>query len=99
MLSLADRLCAFLEIVNSMPKCHVMAQDQPVRAPLAKGHTHASGVDKPDTADHPIELHVRVATYYNLYAEALKDWDELVFSRQSREDVHVVLRRGMAEED
>src|SRR5919202_1778582 len=87
-------------VVLGSAELDLRAEERPVRTRLVLvGHPDAAGVHPADAADTPVHLDVRVAGDDDVGAHAVEDPPQPPLRRQRRDDVEVVLRRGMAEEN
>src|SRR2546423_5227726 len=82
------------------PELDPRAEERPVRAwPVLVRHADAAGVDQADSVDLPLELNVRVAGDDDRGVDAREHLAQPVDRRRGRDDLPVVARGGVAEED
>ena len=87
------------EVVGCVSKLNIWAEQQPIGTGSAEGHSDAAGIYDAGAFDFAVELHMGVAAHDCCGGESFEDWGKAVFGGQFSEDVVLVLRGGVAEED
>ena len=88
-----------LQVIVCVPQLNAGPEQKPVRSSFAKRHASAARVDDARSPDHAIELHMGMAADDDALFDAGKHRLKTIFRGAPEEDVGVVARCGMAEQN
>src|SRR5688500_6336762 len=88
-----------LEVVRSATPFNLRSEHEPVSTGFAIRHPDAARIDDADAANRAVELHMGMTANDKRSFRGLKDRHEPVFGGKAGEDVGVVARCRMTEEN